>query len=154
MINRRVRIRAGLHMLFLPFFDALCEKLPQEWQPYSGVRSFKSQDMLYAQGRTSPGGIITNAKGGESPHNYGLACDWTLWTMDGEPDWRKKEDLCWQELIDTVVSLGLRSGAEFGDVDHCELRIAVPWTTIHRVWIDRGPASAYGAIQAAMTPLV
>ena len=41
----------------------------------SSVRTFEEQDKLYAQGRTSPGAIVTNAKGGESYHNYGLAVD-------------------------------------------------------------------------------
>lgn len=34
-----------------------------------GHRSNEDQDALYAQGRTLPGKIVTNAKGGESSHN-------------------------------------------------------------------------------------
>jgi peptidoglycan L-alanyl-D-glutamate endopeptidase CwlK len=30
---------------------------------------------LYAQGRTAPGNIVTNAQGGQSNHNFGLAWD-------------------------------------------------------------------------------
>lgn len=41
----------------------------------SGFRSIQEQDELYAQGRTKPGKIVTNAKGGESLHNYGVAFD-------------------------------------------------------------------------------
>jgi len=41
----------------------------------STYRDFEMQDYLYAQGRTRPGNIITNAKGGESIHNYRLAFD-------------------------------------------------------------------------------
>ena len=37
-------------------------------------RTFAEQNELYAQGRTKPGPIVTNAKGGLSNHNYGLAC--------------------------------------------------------------------------------
>jgi peptidoglycan LD-endopeptidase CwlK len=33
------------------------------------------QNSLYAQGRTKPGSIVTNAKGGQSMHNYRLAFD-------------------------------------------------------------------------------
>lgn len=40
-----------------------------------GFRSFTEQTDLYAKGRTAPGKIVTNAKAGESPHNYGLAVD-------------------------------------------------------------------------------
>jgi len=38
-------------------------------------RSWDEQDRLYAQGRTTPGKVITNARGGESYHNWGLAFD-------------------------------------------------------------------------------
>jgi hypothetical protein len=43
-----------------------------------GFRSFAEQDALYSQGRAGgPEGsrIVTNARGGESYHNYGLAVD-------------------------------------------------------------------------------
>jgi len=38
-------------------------------------RSWDDQDKLYASGRTMPGQIVTNARGGESYHNWGLAFD-------------------------------------------------------------------------------
>jgi peptidoglycan L-alanyl-D-glutamate endopeptidase CwlK len=41
----------------------------------SGLRTFEEQDALYAQGRTAPGPKVTNAKGGQSNHNYGIAFD-------------------------------------------------------------------------------
>lgn len=40
-----------------------------------GFRSFEEQTKLYAQGRTTPGSIVTNARAGQSAHNYGLAVD-------------------------------------------------------------------------------
>ena len=39
------------------------------------LRTFAEQDALYAQGRTKPGRKVTNAPGGKSYHNYGLAID-------------------------------------------------------------------------------
>lgn len=39
------------------------------------LRSLDEQTALYAQGRTAPGRIVTNAKPGSSAHNYGLAMD-------------------------------------------------------------------------------
>jgi peptidoglycan LD-endopeptidase CwlK len=42
--------------------------------PYT-VRTFAEQDGLYELGRTKPGNIVTEAKGGYSYHNYGLAKD-------------------------------------------------------------------------------
>jgi len=41
----------------------------------SGLRTYAEQDALYAQGRTKPGNIVTNAKGGYSNHNFGIAFD-------------------------------------------------------------------------------
>jgi peptidoglycan LD-endopeptidase CwlK len=41
----------------------------------SGLRSYEEQDALYAQGRTAPGKIVTNARGGFSNHNFGIAFD-------------------------------------------------------------------------------
>src|ERR1019366_5531638 len=40
-----------------------------------GLRTYAEQDALYAQGRTTPGRIVTNAKGGYSYHCFGLAID-------------------------------------------------------------------------------
>jgi len=41
----------------------------------SGYRSFAYQDNLFARGRTISGNIVTNARGGQSLHNFGLAID-------------------------------------------------------------------------------
>jgi len=41
----------------------------------SGLRTYEEQNALYAQGRTAPGTIVTNAKGGYSNHNFGIAFD-------------------------------------------------------------------------------
>ncbi len=40
-----------------------------------GTRTYAEQDALYAQGRTDPGPIVTNARGGYSFHNFGVAFD-------------------------------------------------------------------------------
>lgn len=41
----------------------------------AAFRSWDDSDRLYAQGRTTPGSIISNTRGGESYHNWGLAFD-------------------------------------------------------------------------------
>jgi peptidoglycan LD-endopeptidase CwlK len=53
-----------------------------------GYRSVEEQDKLYAQGRTAPGNTVTNAKGGQSYHNYGKAVDVVIMT-NGQPDWSR-----------------------------------------------------------------
>lgn len=41
----------------------------------SGLRTYAEQDALYAQGRSAPGKVVTNARGGHSNHNFGIAFD-------------------------------------------------------------------------------
>lgn len=43
-----------------------------------GLRTITEQRKLYAQGRDTPGKIVTNAPGGYSFHNYGLAWDFVV----------------------------------------------------------------------------
>lgn len=51
-----------------------------------GLRTFAEQDALYSQGRSRRGPKVTNAKGGYSFHNYGLAVDLAPFKR-GVPDW-------------------------------------------------------------------
>lgn len=44
----------------------------------SGKRSYEEQNRLYDQGRTTYGIIVTNARGGYSAHNYGIAIDFIV----------------------------------------------------------------------------
>jgi peptidoglycan L-alanyl-D-glutamate endopeptidase CwlK len=41
----------------------------------SGLRTYDEQNALYAKGRTKPGSVVTNARGGYSNHNFGIAFD-------------------------------------------------------------------------------
>jgi len=41
----------------------------------SGLRTYDEQNALYAQGRSKPGRVVTNARGGYSNHNFGIAFD-------------------------------------------------------------------------------
>lgn len=52
----------------------------------STLRDYTCQNMLYAKGRTISGNIVTNARGGESFHNYGLAMD-AYPLVHGKPLW-------------------------------------------------------------------
>jgi hypothetical protein len=69
--------------LYAPFGVAVRELLQQlddlALQPIvtEGHRTYERQRELYAQGRTAPGAIVTQALPGESAHNFGLACDIT-----------------------------------------------------------------------------
>lgn len=49
----------------------------------SGTRTFTEQDELYAKGRTTPGPKVTNARGGQSNHNFGIAWDVGIFDAKG-----------------------------------------------------------------------
>lgn len=50
----------------------------------SGTRSYAQQNELFRQGRYgNPGPVVTNARGGRSLHNFGLAWDIGLFGEDG-----------------------------------------------------------------------
>ncbi len=57
------------------------------------LRTVAEQDALYAQGRTAPGSIVTNAKGStySSQHQWGIAADFYL-DMDIDGDGSKSDD--------------------------------------------------------------
>ena len=73
----------------------------------STYRDNASQDALYAQGRTKPGKIVTNAKAGQSWHNYKCAVD-VVPIVAGKPRWDVKDEV-WQQ----VGALGKAAGLEW-----------------------------------------
>ena len=52
----------------------------------STYRDAESQNALYAQGRTTEGKKVTNAKGGQSFHNWKVAFDFCP-IVNGKPNW-------------------------------------------------------------------
>lgn len=95
-------------------------------------RSKEEQDADYRRGRVEAGNKITNAKGGESPHNCCLsdgtpaACafDFALYAPGTQKlDWNAADDQ-WHRAIEIGRKLGLVSGSTFHgikDSDHFEL---------------------------------
>lgn len=94
-------------------------------------RSQVDQNADYAQGRTIPGSIITNAQYGQSPHNCTLpdgtpaakAFDFAIQGAAGALDW-DPADVSWQAAIKIGEALGLVSGSTFHspkDSPHLEL---------------------------------
>jgi len=69
-------------------FLTLCHANKFNVQITSGSRTIAEQQDLYDLGRTKAGRIITNAQGGQSTHNYGIAMDVVVINRLGEADWR------------------------------------------------------------------
>ncbi|MBB2481947.1 M15 family metallopeptidase [Bacillus sp. APMAM] len=95
-----------------------------------GFRSAADQDQLYKKGRTVSGNIVTNAKGGESYHNYGLAVDFALKTPSGKIIWDMQYDgnkngkSDWYEVVDLAKNLGFTWGGDwvkFKDYPHLQM---------------------------------
>lgn len=95
----------------------------------SGTRTYAEQDALYAQGRTTGGEIVTNARGGYSNHNFGIAFD--IGVFSGN------RYLPESPLYKAVGALGMELGLEWGgnwtsivDQPHFQLRPA--WASAMR----------------------
>lgn len=84
------------------------------------LRTIDEQNDIYAQGRTKPGKIVSNAKGGQSIHNYGLAFDIViLYDKDGNgtletASW--DEDKYWMQVVNCFKSKGWSWGGDFKSI--------------------------------------
>ncbi|WP_077302711.1 M15 family metallopeptidase [Virgibacillus pantothenticus] len=106
-----------------------------------GLRTVKEQNELYAQGRETSGSTITNAKGGESYHNYGLAIDYALKNKAGEVIWdinydgngNGKSD--WFEVASIAKDLGFEWGGDwkaFKDYPHLQMTFGLSIAELQR----------------------
>lgn len=110
-----------------------------------GLRCFAEQDAFYAQGRTKPGARVTNSKGGQSYHNYGLAIDFcllydkdgngtfetTTWDISLDADHDGEAD--WMEVVDVFESAGFTWGGRFHSIvdnPHLEQTFGFNWRTM------------------------
>lgn len=116
------------------------------------LRTFEEQDALYAQGRTRQGKVVTNAKGGQSNHNYGLAIDIALvidtdgngsydtgsWDTKGDYDNDKHAD--WMEAVAIFKKYGWSWGGEwrtFKDYPHFEKTFGLSISELQRRHIKK-----------------
>jgi len=101
------------------------QKLKRDIIVIFGARTPQEQEILYAQGRTSPGNIVTNAKPGQSAHEFNCAAD--IWIMDAtgtKIDWKNAE---FADLIKDNISkrTDITWGGDFQsikDYPHIELK--------------------------------
>lgn len=86
-----------------------CEKAGLKIGISECLRSTAEQDALYAQGRTKPGKIVTNAKGStySSMHQWGVAFD--FYRNDGKGAYNTSG-----KFFDKVGKLGKECGLEWG----------------------------------------
>lgn len=107
-----------------------------------GLRTIAEQNIIYAQGRTKPGKIVTNAKGGSSFHNYGLAIDFALlYDRDGSGNyeaisWDTTKDIDkdgqadWMEVVRVFRNAGYEWGGDWKtlkDLPHLQKTFGYTW---------------------------
>jgi peptidoglycan L-alanyl-D-glutamate endopeptidase CwlK len=88
-------------------FLAACKEEGIDILITSTYRDNESQNALYAQGRTKPGIKVTNARAGQSFHNYRCAVD-VVPMKNGKPIWNAKDPV-WQD----IGRLGKAAGLEW-----------------------------------------
>ena len=121
-----------------------------------GLRTWSEQDALFAQGRTTPGRIVTNCKGGQSFHNFGLAVDCVPSQFSSDqpynPDWNPNHS-SWKRMEAVGLSLGLTVGANFRtfpDNPHFQINgqfpAGEPNDQVQALFKDGGIQSVWNAI--------
>ena len=122
-------LRIGLSPLLLMKVDTLLGVMNTLGYPMricQGVRTVAQQATLYAQGRTTPGKIVTNCDGVHIKSNHQPRPDGFGYAVDccfsGKPD-PFALYLPWRLYGEAGKALGLRWGGEFKlvDLDHLEM---------------------------------
>lgn len=110
-----------------PHVATLCRRFKEECAKQgidiiitSTYRSIAEQDALYAQGRSKPGHRVTNAKGGQSMHNFRVAFDFAP-SVNGKIDWNDTETFT--KCGEIAESVGLEWAGRwttFRELAHCQ----------------------------------
>ncbi|HUB67462.1 MAG TPA: M15 family metallopeptidase [Candidatus Methylacidiphilales bacterium] len=122
-------------------------RLPEGWRVsiISGLRSYEQQDVLYQQGRATPGPIVTNAPAGYSNHNFGTAFDIGIFNAAGRyiddlPDrglmFESEVSHYYRLLAPIGKALGLIWGGDWESIDdepHYELNLWAEMTEQERL---------------------
>lgn len=99
-LDERVRVPVSR------FINRVNSELGLQLRVAQGLRTLQEQDNLFAQGRTRPGQIVTNARGGQSYHNFGLAIDVYI-VVNGRVDLNRV-------VPPEVVEIARQEGFEWG----------------------------------------
>lgn len=87
-----------------------------KWVITSARRTMAEQQHLFEQGRTAPGKVVTNARPGSSPHNFGLAVDLAPINPKTGDVWWDAPRPKWKAMADTALSMGLVAGYYFKSI--------------------------------------
>lgn len=145
-INRAYLLHPKIRQEIITLIDKAEARLPGvAIRIVQGLRSFEEQDKLYAQGRSTPGPRVTNSKGGQSYHNYGLAIDFSLLydkegngsyetlSWDTLKDFDKDGESDWMEVVEIFEQSGFVWGGRFTslkDNPHLEKTFSYNWRAL------------------------
>lgn len=124
----------GVHPDLVKVMKASITDSPIDFSITSGVRTAAEQKALYAQGRTTKGGIVTNADGVKNKSNhqaksdgFGYAVDFCPY-INGKLDWNNEANfrIIATHIIAIAKCIGIKveSGMnwKFLDLPHIELK--------------------------------
>lgn len=113
-------------------FLAECKKQGLNVLVTETLRTLEEQETLYAQGRTRPGKIVTNARGYQSPHAWGVAFDFCRnkkgWEYDNTDGFFDKVGRIAETMFDNT-EYDLFWGGDFRtfvDKPHVEMKKYLP----------------------------
>lgn len=144
-------------LLYQPFLEKLnalilaCQARGAIYVATSGLRTYAEQDNLYAQGRTAPGKRVTNARGGYSPHNFGVAADFAP-HVGGDYEGKLKTDYAvrnYAVLGEETAKLNLEWGGRWlkiKDTPHVQLPLktrGITWEMMRTWYADGGLVEVY-----------
>jgi len=129
------------------------------------MRTVDEQHALWLKGRHPDGtfidpvrhaGVVTNADGGHSWHNFGLAVDCEPVEKDGSIDWNAAHPQ-WKLMEKTGVELGLTSGANWlrlKDAPHFQITgrfpVGAPDDEVRRLYLQGGLLAVWAAVEASL----
>lgn len=99
----------------------------------SALRTWDEQIKLYAKGRTNAGKKVTNAKAGQSLHNYGLALD-VVEIKNGKALWSNPN---WEKIGALGKEIGFAWGGDwkrFKDKPHFEMTFGKHHTELAQLY--------------------
>jgi peptidoglycan L-alanyl-D-glutamate endopeptidase CwlK len=143
-LERLMQLHPAIRQDAIDAYNEAVRKTPKGVHPFitETLRSFERSDALFKQphdGKDNDGDgkideadeHVTNAPGGSSYHNYGLALDFVILVNDKQ-QW--VEDKNWMIVVDCFKKRGFTWGGDwtgkFRDAPHLEKRFGYNWRTL------------------------
>lgn len=122
-ISRIKLLHPDVRGLFFDFITEAENHTNTTLRVVQGLRTIEEQNELYRKGRSLPGPKVTNAHGGRSYHNYGLAVD-LVEIKDGKANW----NFAYEKIEAISKKYGLTWGGRFRqlvDKPHYEMNFGL-----------------------------